>query len=262
MANDDLAHFVEAVIAGGEGPRAEFKREFPAQARDLAHEAAAFASTDGGVILLGVDDKGEVAGLPDLTTTNATAAFKARVEGAIRAVEPGVAVSIRFERVGSKTVCVVEVPRGLAAIYYVDSRPYIRVGSESRPAKPAEVDRLFRERLDAAAAKHATEERSRLTQTIARLTDLTAELRSAKEERGARVFFIGGGSDREESPSTRARWKQEDEAIETAEQATRAFLVDACPEFLNDWDKESQTSERLETLDTAIRELRARLRLS
>jgi hypothetical protein len=45
-----------------EGKRVEFKREFPGT-DELSKEIAALANTDGGVILLGVNDNGEVVGL-------------------------------------------------------------------------------------------------------------------------------------------------------------------------------------------------------
>src|SRR5690606_6649486 len=106
-----------------------------------------FASTEGGVIILGVDDHARVVGLSDAATDEDRSEFKDRVEGALRMVDPGVASNVRFEEVDTKTVCLVEVPRGIHPLYYVEGRPYIRVGSESRPARPAEVEQVFREHL-------------------------------------------------------------------------------------------------------------------
>jgi hypothetical protein len=48
----------------GEGKKVEFKREFPGTDK-ISKEIAALANTEGGVILIGVDDEGEVVGLDD-----------------------------------------------------------------------------------------------------------------------------------------------------------------------------------------------------
>lgn len=245
----DLA---QEAIEAGEGSRVEFKREFPLQARDLAHEAAAFASTEGGVILLGVDDSARVIGLPDAATAEGQAAIKSRVEGSLSAVDPGVAFNVRFDEIDGNIICIVDVPRGLAPLYYVDGRAYIRVGSESRPARPAEIEGVFRERLGAAAQERERAARRRTAETLVRLTELAASLRLAIENRGARAYFLG----QEESPAQTARWKAEDDAIDAAEASAKAYLVEACSEFLNDWDSNERSADRLKVLDTAIREIR------
>ena len=50
------------MIARGEGLTSEFKRSMPS---DLGRELCAFANASGGVILLGVTDKGEIVGVAD-----------------------------------------------------------------------------------------------------------------------------------------------------------------------------------------------------
>ena len=54
---------VQALIAAGESQSVEFKCRFPDQARDLAKEVAAFASSNDGTILIGVRDDGIPLGL-------------------------------------------------------------------------------------------------------------------------------------------------------------------------------------------------------
>ena len=49
-------------LARGENLHTEFK-QWPVQPDDLAATIVAFANTDGGQLFLGVDDKGEVAGI-------------------------------------------------------------------------------------------------------------------------------------------------------------------------------------------------------
>ena len=53
------AQELHTLIAQGEGFTSEFKRSMPS---DLGREMCAFANASGGVILLGVTDKGEIVG--------------------------------------------------------------------------------------------------------------------------------------------------------------------------------------------------------
>ena len=48
-----------------ESQELEYKSEFPSNTRDLGKEIAAFASSNTGTILIGVDDAGELIGLMD-----------------------------------------------------------------------------------------------------------------------------------------------------------------------------------------------------
>ena len=56
-------HELEALIKQGEGYNLEFKESVPSKASDLAVEICAFANAAGGSLLIGVDDKGKVAGI-------------------------------------------------------------------------------------------------------------------------------------------------------------------------------------------------------
>ncbi len=46
------------MCAQGEGQTIEFMQSFPEQAHELAREIAAFATSNAGAILIGVDNKG------------------------------------------------------------------------------------------------------------------------------------------------------------------------------------------------------------
>ena len=56
-----LTQLIEKIILG-EDATIEFKREMPRR-NSLADEIAAFANTEGGVILIGVDDDRNIVGL-------------------------------------------------------------------------------------------------------------------------------------------------------------------------------------------------------
>jgi len=54
---------IEGLVAQGEGPQIEFKRELSSDRARLLNTVSAFANTNGGVILLGIDDNGNPCGL-------------------------------------------------------------------------------------------------------------------------------------------------------------------------------------------------------
>ena len=102
--------------------------------RKIAREIAAFATSDGGLVLVGVGDDGTVSGCAD---------DLARFEGiASKGVAPAAPTLATRVQVGDVSIVAIRVYRGDAPVYYVDNRPYIRDGSTSRPASPEEVRQL------------------------------------------------------------------------------------------------------------------------
>lgn len=134
-ANAEITKLLPDIRASGEGPSYEFKAEFPAQAHDLAKEVAAFATSGGGLILIGVDDNGNVVGLDE----NDRDQLRLRAQNIVSQVQPRPKLDVTpcFDGCFVLVVCIrndQEQP-----VYYYDHRPYIRDGSQSRPASPEEV---------------------------------------------------------------------------------------------------------------------------
>lgn len=124
----------------GEGQELEFKERFPDQTRDLGKEIAAFASSNSGKILLGVDDSGELVGMPELIEQEERDKLIKRIQGICRGtVKPAITPKIKFAKEDNKIVVVIIVPKGSQPIYYCNSTPYIRHISESRPGEPHEI---------------------------------------------------------------------------------------------------------------------------
>jgi ATP-dependent DNA helicase RecG len=132
------------LIKNGESSGTEFKKD-TLDNRALAKEFVAFANLQGGCILLGVDDDGNITGItrPDLEQWVMTACRdKIRPEiipyyEEIHDAEPG------------KHVAIVRVDRGWTVhhVWHANHRTYyIRVGSQSREASPEELERLFQQR--------------------------------------------------------------------------------------------------------------------
>lgn len=111
MTHDDL----KRLVLLGEGARLEFKNRVPRPER-IAREVIAFANTDGGTVLIGVDDDGTLVGLRDAEEElfALTTALRARIEPDVHVEISAVGVSRR------RDVLVVQVPPS-------DARPHILV---------------------------------------------------------------------------------------------------------------------------------------
>lgn len=109
MTHDDI----KRLAAMGEGPHLEFKNRVPRPER-IAREVIALANTDGGKVLVGVDDDGTVLGLKD------TQEEAYSLDQALRDhILPEVDVRIESVRVSRKReVLVVHVPAS-------DLRPHV-----------------------------------------------------------------------------------------------------------------------------------------
>jgi len=126
------------LIAGGEDSYTEFKRD-PNQRTAFANEMVAFANTEGGRILVGVDDDGTIVGVQD----------PRRVEEAILNIArdnctPPIRPVIDHVRADEGAVVIVGVPRRTGPPHENNSgQCYIRVGSTKRLATPQERARLL-----------------------------------------------------------------------------------------------------------------------
>jgi predicted HTH transcriptional regulator len=139
---------VEDALSTIEGQEIEFMEKYPEQAHDLAKEVAAFGTSNPGLIFLGITDDRQVVGLPGLETVAGKDALQRRIEGVTtNSVRPSLAVRILFEEFEDKNLVRIEVPKGPQAVYFSGNVPYLRHGSMSRPAQPAEVVELVRDWL-------------------------------------------------------------------------------------------------------------------
>ncbi len=126
------------MIAGGEDSFTEFKREI-SQRSDFAGEMVAFANTEGGYILLGVDDDGRIVGV------EAPQRMEERVINLARQnCRPPIIPSIDRVETDDGLVLVVYVPRRVGAPHETNTGIcYIRVGSTKRRCTPQERARLL-----------------------------------------------------------------------------------------------------------------------
>jgi len=139
----------------GEDSRVEFK-EVRVQGdavsspnpESLAAEFVALANSEGGVVLLGVDDHGVVRGVPD---GHADFVEQWVVNISTHNCEPPLRPIIRrmlLPRIDAThaLVLVVEIKRGLYVHRTSGGRYYLRVGSTKRDLRPEELARLLQQR--------------------------------------------------------------------------------------------------------------------
>ncbi|MDE0314669.1 MAG: putative DNA binding domain-containing protein [Candidatus Poribacteria bacterium] len=138
-----LTELIEKIILG-EDSLIEFKREMPHK-NSLADEIAAFANSQGGVILIGVDDYKEIVGLE---LQELDRAERMVVEICEDSIEPAVPIFTEKLRIDDKSILKIEVPRSL----FVHKSPngyFIRQGSSKREMPTDQLARLLQSRSQA-----------------------------------------------------------------------------------------------------------------
>jgi ATP-dependent DNA helicase RecG len=142
--DEEASRLLPFLCAQGEGQSLEYKRELPKNGRDLAKEVAAFATSNAGTILIGVNDDGTCLGIPADTSAQRDELLR-RLEGICsQAVKPSITPIAKFATDGERIVLMLSVPKGSQPIYYANDIPYVRHLTSSRPAQPHEVIDLIR----------------------------------------------------------------------------------------------------------------------
>ena len=140
---DSLTELIEK-ISLGEDATIEFKRELPHR-NSLADEIAAFANARGGVILIGVDDSGEIGGVDRQELDRAE---KTVVEICQDSIDPIVLIFTEKLRIDDKNLLKIEVPRSLF-VHKTANGYFIRQGSSKREMPTEQLARLFQTRSQA-----------------------------------------------------------------------------------------------------------------
>ena len=125
----------------GEDATIEFKREMPHR-DSLADEIAAFANSEGGVILVGVDDYSEIVGL-ELQELNSVE--KTVVEICEDSIEPTVSIFTEKLRIAEKNLLKIGVPRSLF-VHKTANGYYTRQESSKKEMSTEQLARLFQTR--------------------------------------------------------------------------------------------------------------------
>ena len=128
---------IKSIANGGEGYNADFKLSVPSKVRDLAQDVCAFANSEGGYILIGIDNKNQIVGA---TIDNTK---RSAIQDAIRDISPVISVDIYSIDVDGKTIWVIDVPSGRDKPYVVSGAIYVREHTNSQKLTTAEEIRRF-----------------------------------------------------------------------------------------------------------------------
>ena len=121
---------ISDLIPRGEGSAVEFKRSLT---KDVGRELCAFANADGGTILIGVSDSGEIVGAANHNR------LKSRLQSTARSADP----PIELEVESAGRVLRVVVPPQKRKPYSFGGRFFMRIGANSQQMSNAEVEDLF-----------------------------------------------------------------------------------------------------------------------
>ena len=128
---------LQAVIAQGEGQQLEFKRSL-AELETAVRTLAAFANTEGGTVLFGVRQSGEIVGMEASQTSK-----EQLVNKVTSSTDPVLYPSVEFVKVNGRTVIVVTVAESENKPHLAGGRAYKRVGSTTVQLRRDEYERLL-----------------------------------------------------------------------------------------------------------------------
>ncbi len=128
---------IKSILECGENYFVDFKEELPT-GKELAKELIAFSNSDGGIIVLGVNDKGVITGI-------AIEGLEEKVMNICREnCKPMLRVEFKYVDIDRKRIAIISIPTGAYRPYWtIDGRCYVRVGSTKRIASTEEITSLL-----------------------------------------------------------------------------------------------------------------------
>jgi len=121
----------------GEGQQVEFDKVIPSP-DDIAREYVAFANSDGGHLILGIDDKNKHLMGVDIDENSLDKLMKIGQEKCVPAIHPNIEIMERSE----KKILSITINEGDEKPYRTDEICYIRDGNISRPAREREEEEI------------------------------------------------------------------------------------------------------------------------
>ena len=126
------------IISRSEDSKTQFKHQFDS-IDALATEIAAMLNSEGGLLIVGVSDSGEVTGIGDIRQLNQWIS-----NACSQKIEPPVSVIAENLSIDDKLVVVINVPLGANKPYAVNKTAFwVKVGADKRRATREELRRLM-----------------------------------------------------------------------------------------------------------------------
>ena len=128
------------LIQKGESSFVQFKETIN-NINQLSQEFSALANTQGGLILIGVSDNGEIKGLSGEQIHKLNQWIS---NAASQNVKPPLSPLTEIVTIGEQNILVVKIPLGYSKPYYTNEGvAYVKMGADKRIAPPEEILRLF-----------------------------------------------------------------------------------------------------------------------
>ena len=131
------AEEIKSLAISGEGYNVDFNVRVPSKIREITLEICAFANSEGGYLLLGIDNHGKIHGLEIDNNT------RSKIQDGIRDISPNIQVDLYPVMVDDKKVWVLDVPSGKDKPYVLSGAIYVREGANSQKLTTAEEIRSF-----------------------------------------------------------------------------------------------------------------------
>ena len=138
---------LNAMIIKGENEHTEFKYDLDKNSNEFLESVVSFANTDGGSILLGVNDEGRIVGsLEDFVK------MEKRINGLINnRCEPNIPIKIESVNLEGNPIIVVRVDEGNDKPYIIIGKSaYKRVGKADYAFSRHDFDEIIKKKLDTA----------------------------------------------------------------------------------------------------------------
>lgn len=131
------AEEIKSLARSGEGYNVDFNIRVPSKIKEITTELCAFANSEGGYLLLGVDNNGKIHGLDIDNNT------RSKIQNGIRDISPNIQVPLYPVDVNGKTVWVLDVASGKDKPYVLSGAIYVREGANCQKLTTAEEIRSF-----------------------------------------------------------------------------------------------------------------------
>ena len=133
---------IKKELALGEDSTRQFKRQIDSAAR-LAEEFCAFSNSRGGILYIGVEDNGTIAGISAIQQGQYNQFIS---NAASDILKPAIYPITKVVEIDDKKIMLIYVPEGTAKPYCTSAGIYyVKSGSDKRKASPNELLRLYQQ---------------------------------------------------------------------------------------------------------------------
>ena len=128
---------LNALIKSGEGYNVEFKVRVPSKVRELTEEICALANANGGYLLIGIDDNGNI------TCASLDNDKRSAIQGSISEISPALHCKMYSVNLEDRSIWVIDIPSGKDKPYIFSGSIFVREGANSQKLRTFEEMRSF-----------------------------------------------------------------------------------------------------------------------